>query len=568
MVEVLHFTEEFRLEELRRADQSLFYFCRAHLGFDRLHEPHYELCSMLEGRAPYHPWIRGLVCAYRGSYKSTICTQGYPWWRALFIENFSAKIIESNVDNVKKNHFIPMVNLWTSSPRAAYLQWLYQHRLPEGLKGWNTEQIELGKTNPLAGPAISYWGVESRKEGWHGNLIVCDDLEGADAEDSENASETAYSVIGQCTPLLDEPARDQVLAVGTPWGRTPLMHRIKDSECEGKVDLETQKRRTWKVFWKPVMNDNGEVVEPKRFPPHVIKALSKEPLWETQYMLWKKRAIDDIFKEEAIKEAAFTWIGGKEIIEYQGFAFDIDKLDEFGHVTPPLETCRVNVQDLRTYLHCDPTHKLDMEMKTQKKSRPSEHAISIVGVAPDSHVFLLDYWSSKVGGLEVVVPKLMQMARKWNVHRATYESYGAQVWLPQFMEMYEKQQRGAWMRAISSGQSDRSAFMGAMHVKLEESEKGQASKEWIFRELLAPWVNNGILHFHLIDHAPVIHQLLHIDDESVAIDVVDAMSQGPEIWKPALAREHAASEFNRRKAYVQNVKKRGMQYHSPYRAAR
>jgi len=569
MVEVLHFTEEFRREEVARAERSLFYFCRAHLGFDRLHELHYELCSMLEGRAPYHPWIRGLVCAYRGSYKSTVCTQGYPWWRALFIENFSCKIIESNVDNVKKNHFIPMVNLWTSSPRAAYLQWLYQHRLPEGLKGWNTEQIELNKTNSLAGPAISYWGVESRKEGWHGNLIVGDDLEGADAENSDNASQIAYDVVGQCTPLLDEPARDQVLLLGTPWGRTPMMHRVKDSECDGKVDLETQKRRVWKVFWKPVMNDNGDVEEPERFPPHVIKALSREPLWETQYMLWKKRAVDDIFNEESIKDAAFTWVDPqKRIIEYPGFTFNIDKLSEDGYVIPELEMCRVNVQDLRTYLHVDPTHKLDKEMKTGKKERPSEHAISVVGIAPDSHAFLLEYWMTKTGGLEVVVPKLMQLHRKWGVYKATYESYGAQVWLPQFLEMFEKQQRLAWMRSIASGDAERQAFMGAMHVKLEESNKGQASKEWIFREVLAPWVNHGILHFHLIDHAPIIHQMLHVDDESVAIDVIDAMSQGPEVWKPSLARDSAAREFNQRRAYVKNVQKRGMQYHSPYRAAR
>lgn len=569
MVEVRHFTEEFRLEEIARAKRSLFYFCRAHLGFDRLHELHYELCSMLEGRAPYSPWIRGLVCAYRGSYKSTVCTQGYPWWRALFIENFSCKIIESTVDNAKKNHFIPMVNLWTSSPRAGYLQWIYQHRLPEGLKGWNTEQVEFIKTNPLAGAAISYWGVESRKEGWHGNLLVCDDLEGADAENSENASQLAFDVIGQCTPLLDEPARDQVLVLGTPWGRTPLMHRIRDSEYDGEVDLETQKSRTWKIFWKPVMNDNGDVEEPKRFPTHVIKALSKEPLWETQYMLWKKRAVDDIFRKDAIHEAAYTWVDPQRtIIEYPGFTFNIDQLSEEGHVIPELETCRVNVQDLRKYLHIDPTHKLHEEMKHQNKSRPSEHAIAVVGVAPDSHAFLLEYWTMKEGGLEVVVPKVMNLARKWDVYRSTYESYGAQVWLPQFMEMYEKQQRLAWMRTIASGGADRQKFMGAMHVRLEASEKGQASKEWIFREILAPWVNHGILHFHAIEHAPVIHQMLHVDDESVAIDVIDAMSQGPEIWKPALSGGHAATEFNRRKAYVEATRKRGMQYHSPYRAAR
>ena len=276
-----------------------------------------------------------------------------------------------------------------------------------------------------------------------------------------------------------------------------------------------------------------------------------------------------MFSEEAIVQNAFEWVDpSHQIIQYQGYSYDLDTLSEDGFVIPEKQTCRVNVQDLRTYLHADPTHKLDDEMKWSGKSRPSEHAIAIVGVAPDGHAFLLDHWARKDADLGKFVQQMMRMMRRWNVYRATYESYGAQIWLPQFIEQYEKMQRNAWMASIVEGAHERSSIKVALSSRLEESNKGTNSKDWIFRELLSPWVNYGILHFHLIEHHKVIGQMLHVEDETVAIDVIDAMSQGPEIWKAPVTRGGSQMDFQRRKSYVQSVRNRGMKYHSPYRAAR
>lgn len=230
MAHVLQFTDQYREEMLARGEQSLFVFARDILGFERLDEWDFELCCALEGRPPYEPWVRFLCSKYRAGRKSTICTQSYPLWRGIYIPNFSTKIIEGSSDNAKKNHFAKMVDLFMSSPRAEYLQWLYSHRIPDGFKGWNSEQIVFTKTNPLASDAISYWGVNSKFEGWHGDLVVIDDAQGTETEGSDVGVEDAWRAYKRSIPLLTDQARGQAIVVGVgPINRgRSFVHEVRE----------------------------------------------------------------------------------------------------------------------------------------------------------------------------------------------------------------------------------------------------------------------------------------------------------------------------------------------------
>lgn len=223
------FTEKYRLELLKRAEESLFVFLRDVLGFDRLGRYDYELCCALEARPPYEPWNRFLVSKYRSGYKSVVVSQGLPLWRGAFIENFSTKLIEGSSDNAKYNHFAPLIDLFITSPRAEFLQWLLSHRIPEGFKGWNSERLSFVKTNPLASDTLSYWGVNSRFEGWHGNLVVIDDAQGTETEGSDVGVDDAWRAYDRAVPLLTDQARDQVVVVGLgPIGGTrSFVHEMR-----------------------------------------------------------------------------------------------------------------------------------------------------------------------------------------------------------------------------------------------------------------------------------------------------------------------------------------------------
>lgn len=229
MAHPLKFTEEFRQAELARGEQSLFYFERCILGFDRLNEWDFELCAALEGRPPYEPWLRFLLTKYRGGFKSTVATQGYPLWRGIYIPNFSTKLIEGSSENAKNNHHMPLVDLFVSSPRAEYLQWLFSHRIPDNFVGWNSERLTFVKTNPLASDTLSFWGINSKYEGWHGDLVVIDDAQGTEVEGSDIGVVDAWRAYDRATPLLTDQTTGQILVIGVGpiRGARSFVHEMK-----------------------------------------------------------------------------------------------------------------------------------------------------------------------------------------------------------------------------------------------------------------------------------------------------------------------------------------------------
>ena len=62
-----------------------------------------------------------------------------------------------------------------------------------------------------------------------------------------------------------------------------------------------------------------------------------------------------------------------------------------------------------------------MRADSVKKQRPSEGAIVIVGMSPDRHAFVVDRWSGDCT-IETFARQYLRLARKWNVHKGTFEA--------------------------------------------------------------------------------------------------------------------------------------------------
>jgi hypothetical protein len=561
---VLEFTEEKRQALLRQQEESLFFFGASILGFDAFDEDlgrstlapvHRDLCHFLEGREPFKPWNRGLVSASRGLGKSTWCSQIYPTWRAINIPDFAVKLIGGTDTNVKVNHFEPLRKTFMESEQSDFLQWLFQHRIPPGFAGWNSEQIDFIHKRQPSYPSITYWGKGSKFEGNHPDLIVGDDWDGADADASAIHNVSSWNTYQRCIPLLRNQVKGQILIVGTPWGQDPLVYQLKQ-------------RSDFQVFWRELLDENNESRWPERFPPHIIESLKQDELWDTQYMLRRRSTRNTIFNFEALDGARYERDG--LMVKYKGFEFDADSMDALGHNRPKEVEASCHLNQMLTFIHVDPKHKTEEEMKTRKKDRgrPADAAITVVGVAPDYHVFCLDTWAKDASVDELAV----EVFRRYCLYAAstvTFESVGAQMWFRSFIETLEKQDP-RWAHPKSPGTLMPPVDLPKMSSRLVEAEKGTASKEWLWRERLAPWINYKIFHMHR-SQDKLRHQLLHVMDESVAVDLVDCLAQGAgrddkgrPIWKAPMGRIDE-QRLRARKKYVELKAAKITGYYSPYR---
>lgn len=554
-------TEEFRQQELERGRRSFAYFFFAICGMTAddpdtgeptVGEFHHDLCAFLEGSGKHFPFTRAVVCCSRGTGKS-VAVMLYVLWRCLYIVNFSALILSNSADNAKRLHFKPLIDLLTVSPRAEYLRWLFSHRIPAGMGETNSEQLDLVRTDPLAPPSIMYAGMESKLEGKHPDLIILDDPEGADAEKSQNANEAAMGAWERVRFLPKYPLKSQIILVATPWGRKPIVWALRD-KCNWQSDADNATSDI-KFFWRPIEDANGKPVWPARFPPEVIESLRRDRLARSQCWLERDTGEISLFDMEAVRDSAYHWLSQrKDEIAYKGFKFDPDKIGADGYVHPEQVPAVVRMRQLRFFIHLDPLHKTAETRKTPAhRLRPAKAAIAVIGVAPDFHAFLVDYWTDDVD-LAGQAEELFRLYRMYAPMVVTYESIGAQTWLKSFIETKE-QENINWRRPKSSPLMGAQVNLPRLSRRLVEAEKTTQSKDWLYRESLSPWMNHGTFHLRL-DQNEAIKQLENVLNESYACDLVDCFAQGPPVWKPA-ANDGEALEFAERRAYVEGFVKRG-----------
>jgi hypothetical protein len=562
-------TEALRLQLYEEGMRDLYFFAKGILGFDRLGPPvQTELCDFLQGRGAHGRWQRAMVVVYRGGYKSTITSQAWPVYMGAYCVDlakdeperwghlaggWACKLIENSSDNAKDNHVMPIVNLFRSSQRAEFLQWLLRHRLPKNLQGWNADGWTFIQPNALKKATLTYWGMESRFEGWHGDAVICDDLEGSDAEKSDVASKDAWRAYKAAVPLLEEQSTGQILLVGTPHGDDPLVYGVMERERDrdGNVIYDNERRKV-KVFWLPLLDRSGKPHEPHRYRPNDIELLQLDgDTFDQQFMLRKKRGASMIFDEHAIRHFAMEWADPtRRVIRYRARKLDLERLNQDGTVKLLEEDCTVRVEQLRRYVHVDPKHRLDEMMKKGAKSRrPMRAAIVVTGVAPDFNVFPLEIWLADVG-LDELTRKAMELHRKWKAYRMTFEAVGAQAWFETYLRDIERMQRTSLFWASVAGQVDRAKIPGTIHSTLIEANKTNQSKEWIYRERVAPWVNFGGLHLHLVEHQPLIQAMLNVTSADQELDALDATSQGCDVWEAPADPRAVHREALRRKRFI------------------
>ncbi len=547
----VEYNEKRRQELLDLGRDSTYFFAQAILGMKDLEaKPHLDLCENLDGRGEWGAWNRAMVCAARGYFKSSIASIAWPLHQAIYQMNWSARLIGSSHNNVRDNFFRKMLRLCRDGERRNLFLWLYQDRIRGDFEGWTDDQIVFIAEDPMAAPSITYKGIDSSHEGYHGDCLIFDDPEGADADKSRVANIDAEAAIDNAPPLLINPNEGQILVVVTPWGGNPLAYKLKD-------------RKGWKVWWMPIVDGEGKPTWPARYPEAAVNSLrltTASKTWRSQYLLEKPAEGTSLFDWNAIKAGMYKWKVPGQIIEYPAIMVDKKKMDLGEEGALKVVTRKIDVSLLRFYQHVDFIHRMDtVSTKMTGTARPSKMAIVIVGVAPDFHAFVMGYKTERLD-LDQQVDAVYNYYRTWAPFEVTFDAVGAQHWFLGIAQM--KERSDLRYRAIeSAGKYGIRRQLPALSSRLvEDKRSARIAKEDAIHERLEPWLSGAVLHIH-DSQDELITQLKGFPDAVEYVDLVDALAQGPNVWKPGLGQDGLDRQ---KKAELQIVRAEHTGYFSPF----
>lgn len=554
------YNEERRQKLLQMGRENPLFFANVLLGFPPFAAMHEELFEQLWGHGDWGPnWRRAVITAFRSGLKSTIASIIYPLHCGLYperlgLKDHSTRIIGANYDNVVQNFIRPAAHLFRNGPQAQFLQWLYRHRLPEGWEGWNENTITLIRAEPWSQPAIVGKGIESDHEGAHVNLVLFDDPEGADAEKSHAENAEARRKISLATPLLQRPQRDRILVVGTPHGSDPVVWRLVRESLSDKMPDRSQSvewdnaKRIWKVYYKPLLDANGDSAWPEVFDDETVETVKKSTdakTWNQQYQLKEIEGGESLFSIPSLQDAMYRFTPDGKSVEYPVRTAEKERWYKAMEWKEKISWKKCRLDEMRFYLHADLIHRDDtIPHKKSGTVRPSRAAIVVVGISPDGHAFVLDFWNwppnedRKLNGKSAIEEQVRQTFRfhqRFGLYKASWDSIGAQVWFKAFVENMERNQP-TFRELKSSGLYGPSRLLPRLSAILVEDKRSQRMhKEDVIYERLAPWVEKGLLHLHE-KQQEILSQFEVSFDSATYIDLLDALAQGPGIWESSVGK--------------------------------
>ena len=257
------------IEQLReRALGSLYFFIKGVLGFDWLvPHIHMPLCQLLED--PKNNRLR--IVIPRGWLKTTICSIGYPLWRACRNHNIRCLLVQNTHTNAVAK------NLSIKSVVEGEKDSLFKVIFPEIRPGypWKGESLCIERERSFPEATFEAAGTRTKVTSRHYDLIIEDDTVAPDLDDlSENVLIPTKADVEQAigyhrlvTPLLTDQKR-QIIVVGTRWFERDLLSWISDMEPHYK-----SYERACRELSNGEGSECGDITYPERFDAETLKKL-------------------------------------------------------------------------------------------------------------------------------------------------------------------------------------------------------------------------------------------------------------------------------------------------------
>lgn len=215
--------------------ENLWAFCKKGLGFNELEAGHHMVCDRLTA-----PSKRKLIVQPRGTFKTSIASIGFPLWLAINNPSIRILLVAKTEKNAKRR--VRMIRE-RGIEKNKHLTDLFPFLLPRDRhkRRWSDEATCIDRPKEELESTFEAAGITSSLPSRHYDVIICDDIIAADADDM-TAEEVLPSpleiakAIGfhkMLPTLLAPPIETKIIAhIATKWDNKDVIQYILDNELE------------------------------------------------------------------------------------------------------------------------------------------------------------------------------------------------------------------------------------------------------------------------------------------------------------------------------------------------
>lgn len=543
----------------RRGGESLYYFQKATLGdVDLSPELHGKLCLFYE-----RPSRRKAIFAFRGSFKSSTL-RAWIWWMGLYekVPDFSSLMVGQKYELIKGAHE-KLQNKARFGAHADLLVELFSNpdigpvRLPPGAPatgGWTTDHTKLLIRDANASPLCTIGSLDGRLESVHVHAVLGDDLEGADAEVSAAPNKESFRFVADRAKflLLPPERKPWIIINGTPHGPNPLSHRmralaVREFSMESTIEellRPPEDDQEWEIFWQPVMRPNGEGAFPKmgytrewweqqlRESSRDLTGTIRKGL-DTQYLLLRGKSSQLGLDVGKVQEGMYEWSSGGEGVYFNAPTWSLEHRDErTGDPIPRTQRHAVHLRDCRIWMHLDPAHK---DPEHRKAKTGSFWSLQVTATTVNMDVIVL-YSVIAEMNLARYLSLFFSAYCRYVPEKISLDPVGAQSWIIDHVHTLERT-RYAGMRSLPTAWRPEVDMIPAPSRRfVEVPQLSTVDKFGHIQQQMEAIINPGHFHMHR-SQRELLAEIDNFGDEDGSYDGLDALSQGPRIWKPAIPRE-------------------------------
>ena len=460
------------------AKKSLYFLTKAVLGYDLLTKrTHLEYCRFLQDLTT----LKTLDLMPRGTYKTTIGTIAFPLWCLLHHPEWYILIANQKAENAERM----LVEIEQHCEGGnSMMAWLFPEYIRPGNKHkpWSQGAMTVPcRGDHISGtPSIVAFGVGSRTESWHFNVIINDDLIGE--KDMSSSKEMMNAIIWHdySLSLFVSPKHGIERMHGTRWDLSDLYSVVLDTPGYAYYVRAAKDPVTGELFFPELLDDE------------LLRAIRDQ-----NYALYMSQYMNDPENPEVL-DFRLTWLKRYKLVKTpQGPACEMDGVLYY-------------VKDMDVRMAVDPAASGDIQSNLAvelKRGRAvkANNCVGIWGLHGSGYYFLLDLWTGRGKGDNPelqVAERMYQMVIKWlgYVRKGHVEAYGAQRALITIFNMLCKQNSFAF--------------------PMEETPRGiQTAKKVRIRTYLGANAQNGLLCVRSIQDA-FIHEFSQFP-QSLRFDTLD-----------------------------------------------